>query len=65
MFLVGLELKPAVIRGQMRATVTTALASIAVPFPFGAALAVDLHVSGSSGARWTPLVSARNRGVRL
>jgi Kef-type K+ transport system membrane component KefB len=50
MFLVGLELNPAVIRGQMRATVTTGLASIAVPFAFGAALAVYLYPRVSSAA---------------
>jgi Kef-type K+ transport system membrane component KefB len=50
MFLVGLELNPAVIRGQMRATVTTALASIAVPFALGAALAVYLYPRLSSAA---------------
>jgi Kef-type K+ transport system membrane component KefB len=50
MFLVGLELNPAVIRGQMRATVTTALASVAVPFALGAASAVYLYPRLSTAA---------------
>lgn len=50
MFLVGLELNPAVIRGPMRATLTTALASIAAPFALGAALAVYLYPRLSSAA---------------
>lgn len=50
MFLVGLELNPGVIRGQMRATVATALASVVVPFAFGAALAVYLHPRLSTAA---------------
>jgi Kef-type K+ transport system membrane component KefB len=50
MFLVGLELHPGVIRGQMRATVATALASVVVPFAFGAALAVYLHPRLSTAA---------------
>lgn len=50
MFLVGLELNPGVIRGQMRATVATALASVVVPIAFGAALAVYLHPRLSTAA---------------
>jgi Kef-type K+ transport system membrane component KefB len=50
MFLVGLELNPAVIRGQMRATVTTAMASVGVPFALGAALAVYLYPRLSTAA---------------
>jgi len=50
MFLVGLELNPAVIRGQMRATVATALASVVVPFACGAALAVYLYPRLSTAA---------------
>ncbi len=50
MFLVGLELNPGVIRGQMRATVATALASIVVPFVLGAALAVYLYPRLSTAA---------------
>lgn len=50
MFLVGLELNPAVIRGQMRATVATALASVVVPFGLGAALAVYLYPRLSTAA---------------
>jgi len=50
MFLVGLELNPAVIRGQMRATVATALSSVAVPFALGAALALYLYPRLSTAA---------------
>jgi len=50
MFLIGLELNPGVIRGQMRATVATALASVVVPFAFGAALAVYLYPRVSTAA---------------
>lgn len=42
MFLVGLELDPAMLRGRGRATVITSHASIAVPFLLGALLAVPL-----------------------
>jgi Kef-type K+ transport system membrane component KefB len=50
MFLVGLELNPDVIRGQMRATVATALASVAVPFALGLVLAVYLYPRVSTEA---------------
>ena len=50
MFLIGLELNPAVIRGQVRATVATALASVAVPFVLGAVLAVYLYPRLSTAA---------------
>jgi Kef-type K+ transport system membrane component KefB len=50
MFLVGLEINPAVIRGQMRSTVTTAVASVAAPFALGASLAVYLHPRLSTAA---------------
>ncbi len=43
MFLVGLDLNPGLLRGQVRATVAIAHASIAVPFALGAALALYLH----------------------
>jgi Kef-type K+ transport system membrane component KefB len=43
MFLVGLELDPDSLRGQVRATVATAHASIVVPFILGAALSVYLY----------------------
>jgi Kef-type K+ transport system membrane component KefB len=43
MFLVGLELNPNSLRGQVHATVATSHASIAVPFVLGAALAVYLY----------------------
>ena len=49
MFLVGVELNPGLLRGQVRATVAIAHASIAVPFALGAALALYLYprVAGS------------------
>lgn len=50
MFLVGLGLNLAVVRGQMRATVATALASVAVPFALGAVLAVYLYPGLSTAA---------------
>jgi Kef-type K+ transport system membrane component KefB len=43
MFLVGLELNPDLVRGQVRSTVSTAHASIALPFVLGAALALYLY----------------------
>jgi Kef-type K+ transport system membrane component KefB len=43
MFLVGLELNPESLRGQVHTTVATAHASIALPFVLGAALAVYLY----------------------
>lgn len=43
MFLVGVELNPGLLRGQVRATVAIAHTSIAVPFVLGAVLAVYLH----------------------
>lgn len=43
MFLVGLELDPDSLRGQLRATVATAHASIIVPFTLGAALSLYLY----------------------
>ena len=43
MFLVGLELNPDSLRGQLRATVATAHASIIVPFTMGAALSLYLY----------------------
>ena len=42
MFLVGLDLNPDLLRGQVRATVSTAHASIALPFILGSALALYL-----------------------
>jgi len=48
MFLVGVELNPDVLRGQMRATVMISHASIAVPFVLGAALALFLYPRVSS-----------------
>lgn len=50
MFLVGLELNPALIRGQVRPTVVTAYASMAVPFVLGSALALYLYPRFSSTA---------------
>lgn len=43
MFLVGVDLNPGLLRGQVRATVAIAQASIAVPFALGAALALYLY----------------------
>ena len=43
MFLVGVELNPDAIRGQVRATVATAHASIVLPFVMGAGLALFLY----------------------
>lgn len=43
MFLVGLELNPGLIRGQVKTTVVTAYASMVVPFALGAWLALYLH----------------------
>lgn len=42
--------QPPVIRGQIRATVATALASVAVPFALGSALAVYLYPRLSTAA---------------
>lgn len=43
MFLVGLELNPDVLRGQLRSTVAIAQAGMLAPFALGAALAVYLY----------------------
>jgi Kef-type K+ transport system membrane component KefB len=43
MFLIGLELDPAMLRGRTRASVTISHASIVVPFGFGAILAFFLR----------------------
>ena len=43
MFLVGLELNPEKLRGQLRSTVAISHASIAVPFVLGSALALYLY----------------------
>ena len=43
MFLVGLELNPDLLRGQVHATVATSHASIVLPFVLGAALALYLY----------------------
>jgi Kef-type K+ transport system membrane component KefB len=43
MFLIGLELNPALLRGQVHATVAISHASIILPFVLGAALAVYLY----------------------
>jgi len=50
MFLVGLELNPAVMRGRVQATVVTAVASVVVPFALGAALAFYLYPRLSTAA---------------
>ena len=50
MFLVGLELNPALIRERAWATAITAHASIAVPFVLGAVLALGLYPRLSSSA---------------
>ncbi|HYT92416.1 MAG TPA: cation:proton antiporter [Gemmataceae bacterium] len=49
MFLVGLELNPALLRDRAQATVATSHASIVVPFVLGSALALGLypHLSSS------------------
>ena len=53
MFLVGLELDPAMLRGRVRASLAVALASLAVPFALGAALAVPLAgLVGAVGSTW-------------
>jgi Kef-type K+ transport system membrane component KefB len=43
MFIVGVELNPGLMRGQMHATVATSHASIIVPFVLGTALALFLY----------------------
>ncbi len=43
MFIVGLELNPDLLRGQLRTTVATAHASIALPFVLGSGLALYLY----------------------
>lgn len=43
MFIVGVELNPGLMRGQMHATVATSHASIVVPFVLGTALALFLY----------------------
>ena len=48
MFLVGLELNADMLRGQLRTTVLTSHASIAVPFALGSALALYLYPRFSS-----------------
>ena len=48
MFLVGVELNPDVLRGQVHATVATSHASIVVPFVLGSALALFLYPRFSS-----------------
>ena len=48
MFLVGVELNPDVLRGQVHATVATSHASIVVPFVLGSALALFLYPRYSS-----------------
>ena len=55
MFLVGLELNPDALRGQLRATVAISQTSIVVPFALGWALAVYLYPRFSSGE--VPFVS--------
>jgi Kef-type K+ transport system membrane component KefB len=54
MFLVGLELDPAHLRGRGRAAVAVSYASIAVPFVLGLGVAVLLHgrLSGEGVAFW-------------
>ena len=49
MFLVGLELNPDALRGQLRATVAISQTSIVVPFVLGWALAVYLYPRFGSG----------------
>ena len=49
MFLVGVELNPDDVRHRVRATMTPALASVAVPYALGFALAFSLH------ARFAPV----------
>jgi Kef-type K+ transport system membrane component KefB len=48
MFLVGVELNPDLLRGQVHATVATSHASIVVPFVLGSALALFLYPRFSS-----------------
>jgi Kef-type K+ transport system membrane component KefB len=48
MFLVGLELNPDLLRGQLRATASTSHASIALPFVLGSTLALYLYPRFSS-----------------
>jgi Kef-type K+ transport system membrane component KefB len=43
MFVIGLELNPSILRGQLHATVTTSHASIGLPFVLGSALALYLY----------------------
>ena len=48
MFLVGVELNPDVLRGQVHATIATSHASIVVPFVLGSSLALFLYPRFSS-----------------
>jgi Kef-type K+ transport system membrane component KefB len=50
MFLVGLELNADILRGQLRTTLVTSHASMAVPFVMGSALALYLYPRFSSSA---------------
>jgi Kef-type K+ transport system membrane component KefB len=43
MFIIGLELNPDILRGQVQATIATSHASIVVPFVLGSALALYLY----------------------
>jgi Kef-type K+ transport system membrane component KefB len=64
MFLVGLELNPALLRGRARATVAVSHASIVVPFLLGSSLALVLYPRLSSSD--VPFVSfALFSGVAL
>jgi Kef-type K+ transport system membrane component KefB len=49
MFLVGLELNPDMLRGQVHATVATSHASIVLPFVLGSTLALYLYPRFSTG----------------
>jgi Kef-type K+ transport system membrane component KefB len=53
MFLVGLELNPETLRGQLKTTVAVSHASIAVPFVLGAALALYLYPRFSTDVPFT------------
>ncbi len=53
MFLVGLELDPAALRGRGTATLTIAHASIVAPFVLGAALAVGIFPTYGNGGSFT------------
>ena len=62
-FLVGLELDPKLLQGRVRASLAISLASIAIPFGLGAALASGLGTIAGAGS--SPLELALFLGVAM